>query len=745
MSAFEQICRRQSNKFSKIKTTKADNLTCPVCNWNEAYAKVFEDKSIVIGCNRKNNCELGKKERHAFHFFKDLFPKKVSSESNPQHVEKRKEHVIKMLKKKGLKGKFYPNMEPTFCKYFKGPNDFALIPACRFLLDNSQTNKPSYNARHEDFYDLRTGKTLKAKNYGQTSKGVWSPNFDFDFEKPVWLFEAPYKGISAYENNVSKNCLCLTSSSQKKPAELEWILRNIDLIKEKKTKFVLALDNDNAGLECMKSWASWLMFQNLKFAVCLLPENKDFNDLEITKDLIKESFLRGKKFIGSLDLSQKKIDVAQAKDHFVEYTKPAEVLKKIKEYNTDLPPDTTISLLAEKMQEAFPQFPRHSCIYGAISVSTHCFQHLACTGLSGSLSQLGLIVGPPGSGKTTLLTAIQEIVSKVNPKGQMPWVTGATALGQQMSAQENYCGTMYPDELLSPLYKWHNSANVDNVLSMLLSILTISPFSSFQAQRSARKIDKGTGNREDQGDYEFETLISPALSILGSGTDDDWIRKSSDAGFMNKGVGSRMEVIEFGNWIKVPILEKRFSLYSKNKQGFDILKEPIAKLQEVFNLLNLSHNHTNRMKIRFSEKAIELLDDFDSKCGQDINKNQPGDFSPTRLVELVSKTVSRIGVANSYLQNQEMFYEVQEDLMRWAIKYISNQYELFKESTEKELDLESIFIKKVLQRLKNGPMSAEKIRSNIKPRIDLRSRKQILDYLCQTQQITFSDKKYYLL
>ena len=676
MIKINQVANLLRSPKTKISGDKAAELNCPSCQQPEAYAMEHPDGNITIGCNRKNNCNLGQGgEKPAKAFFPHLF---AATPSGSRWTAP----VIQLLKEKNLTGSFYDNMQATFSKYTSNGSEVR-IPACRFLLDNHTKEKPSYNSRHPLIYDDKKGKEVKAKNFGDTSKGVWLPRAITEFNEVV-IVEAPYKGIALLEYGLN-NIVSLTSSGQKNPDNLKWIQEHKEQIKNKKTSFVLAMDNDNAGLSCIEGWIKWLDANHLDFGIALCPDGKDWNDFQITKESLNECLSRGDNYLKDRDKKESE-----------ESAKVIQIVEPIKEetsleYFTELPPCNIAKELATIMKANYKDWPIHVCIYASTSLLAHIFQGYIKTESNGCISAYNIILGVTGSGKSNVIDLLKALCYEINPLLEPLKAPSNTSFIQRFNEQPNQSIVKFEGEYLLDLYKLYKTKHRDSSYSTILDLHGSHEHKKFMGQKQA------TGkNSKDDDKFNYDTIIGPTFGFIGGGTPEDWAIIANDKTFLTGGLGTRIEICDWGK-----VCEETPYSQSNFTPRTEPFRHIIQRLKLLCESLDKLYSCNNRKIVTNSPEALSVLDPYSLKVKRKINKTKPGTVPPSRNTELVNRICSRIAAADMELVGNSLTNPiVSPELMNWAIKFVENSFSHFKETSTVDLSPDKLWVDRARDYLK---------------------------------------------
>jgi len=267
----KEIKNRLLNENAKAREVdgKINHINCPSCGKPEAYAYATEPN--VILCHRFNQCGAKTLTRELypdlFNSFEERFP---ITKENPRATAEA------FLQARGLDISLFSFTQgkateqdreyPTININFDGVT-------FKRLIDYNNTNKARLTAY--------TGKCYSSKSVKDA--------------KRVYVVEGIFDALSL-EQSGKPAIATLSSGHNPKYCFIASV------------HYVLAFDNDNAGIKAVKKIKTYLDEQGISFSVELPPTGKDWNDLLISGDLSSERIEQ------TLELSAWRGRLALAKD-----------------------------------------------------------------------------------------------------------------------------------------------------------------------------------------------------------------------------------------------------------------------------------------------------------------------------------------------------------------------------------------------------------------------------------------------
>ncbi len=247
----QEIKRRLLDENPKAREVgeKINHINCPSCGKPDAYA--YANEPNVIICHRMNQCGEKTLTRHLYEDLFNTFEERfTATETNPRATAEA------FLQSRGLdttrfnftqgqvseNGKAYPTVKIEF----EGVSFQRLI-------DYQGSNKNRLTA----------------------FKGTYFATKSVNQAKQVFLVEGVFDALVLEQIGIP--AIANLSS-----------MHNPESCFKEGVSYVLALDNDSAGLKAVRKFRVYLDSKNISYSVSLPPKGKDWNDLLINGDLAEE-------------------------------------------------------------------------------------------------------------------------------------------------------------------------------------------------------------------------------------------------------------------------------------------------------------------------------------------------------------------------------------------------------------------------------------------------------------------------
>jgi len=413
--------------------------------------------------------------------------------------------------------------------------------------------------------------------------------------------------------------------------------------------------------------------------------------------------------------SQKKIE---KKSTFVDYENSEDKI----EYDIELPEGRCGALIAEYIKE-LPQIPRQVAIgIFTQALPSMIFQGLAATHAKTSISTFFIMAGRQGCGKSTALNSIQAMAEYIDPEyDTIPLPASGVAL-KQILTNTGGVAVSINDEVLAFIRTVKAKASKgDGLADVLLTLWSMSQNGALSGQIAA----------DDK--YKAAKVKAPAFSLIGGGIANEWAELANDSKFMTSGFGSRLEAISWGD--KIFIEEDIFFLRFGER-----LTASLDGVKMTYENIKAKYDRENRFVVPMTGPAKRVLKEYDRQCTDHDNMGKNGDegITKTRLPELACRIATRIALINcrAYPTGLIDGLEVNESIMRWAVKYADKQFTA-NVSTANSADTEELVFKRRLfrQLRKNGPQTKSQISNNAGKRIKSFVRNQVISELIESGEI----------
>lgn len=273
-STYQEIKRLLLADSTKARVVgeKINHINCPSCNKPEAYA--YADQPNVIMCHRFNQCGVKTLTRdfypHLFNTFEERF--KPTKEAPNKTAEA-------FLQARGLDTKAFSFVQNSITE--KGKT----YPAIKIDFDGVTFQRLiDYKGSNKNRLSPYQGKAFATKSVKDA--------------KEVFVVEGIFDALVLEQSRIPA-IATLSSVHNPKNCFIEGV------------HYVLAFDNDNAGIKAVNKIKAYLKGQKLSFSVALPPKGKDWNDLLISGDLStdrKGKTIRLSEWRGNLVLATNALD-----------------------------------------------------------------------------------------------------------------------------------------------------------------------------------------------------------------------------------------------------------------------------------------------------------------------------------------------------------------------------------------------------------------------------------------------------
>jgi len=225
---------------------KLNYLKCPECDKNSCYA--YADKPSVLMCNRSNKCGAKTLTKEMYpHLFANFAERYPVTSSQPgataeAYLQSRGLDASLFDYSQGnvsIKGKNYPTVVISF-------NGVVF----QRLIDYLGADKNRFNSYSGKYYATKS----------------------IDNARQVYVVEGIFDALSLEQVGIPS---IATLSS----------MHNPESCFKRGVSYVLAFDNDKAGLKAVRKIKAYLLKEGIEFSVQLPPAGKDWNDLLISGDL----------------------------------------------------------------------------------------------------------------------------------------------------------------------------------------------------------------------------------------------------------------------------------------------------------------------------------------------------------------------------------------------------------------------------------------------------------------------------
>lgn len=261
---------KEKNPQHKVVNSFLRNLTCPECGQNEAWIRL--DNPYYLKCPRDNKCGVTTR-------INDLYPE-VFKKIKKYELSKSYEYLKKRaIKPEYFRYSFLPKMQrdkKNYCVI-----TFPLSPSNKFHTGRLITDDK--NLKNKGWF----------KRGSSPSKSIYI-SCDLQKDKEVWITESCIDAMSLTQSGFQ--AISVLSAGYKFSENPELIRLN-----DEKYKFVIAFDNDKAGIKGSKRLELALKGFGAEFRVAFPPENKDWNDLLKEGNLNSENMLTKDQVISEED------------------------------------------------------------------------------------------------------------------------------------------------------------------------------------------------------------------------------------------------------------------------------------------------------------------------------------------------------------------------------------------------------------------------------------------------------------
>ncbi len=257
---------------------------CPACGKREAF--VQKEEPWVVLCSRQKNCGERTSVRSLYEdIFTEFTERYPVREDDPNATAKAYLRYNRAFDPKRIEGQFEQAQLPIFAP---NGNIKQRVETIRFpflngywerLLDASAVRANGGKKAH-----IKPG--LKYRGEG------WEPNGQtYESGDLVYITEGIFKSIAFMHMETPGKTIAAISCSNL-PSNI------ITANKGKGVVWVLAYDNDNAGIKAVKKFKNQLNELGEDFLIALPPVGKDWDDLhrtnQLTESLLSECFYRGR-------------------------------------------------------------------------------------------------------------------------------------------------------------------------------------------------------------------------------------------------------------------------------------------------------------------------------------------------------------------------------------------------------------------------------------------------------------------
>jgi hypothetical protein len=400
------------------------------------------------------------------------------------------------------------------------------------------------------------------------------------------------------------------------------------------------------------------------------------------------------------------------------------------EYMVGLPPEGLYRDLILEIEKEWIQFPRHISMFIAHIALAPIFQGIIKTPKGGTICTYAVITGIMGCSKTNaIMKWMEPFLREIDPRIISPHNASDTGL-KKMYGEDgvyNNSATMMIEEVLGTFKKWHLQAERGDIINQTINGL-------WGGTNLARRV------AADSDKYGTEEVVSPSLSIIGGGTTSEWIALTQNSDFLSKGLGSRLEMVEWGN-----VIYKRGQTYQSNMNRYKRFTDHFSSLRK--NLLGSVYSYDNRKEIGWGEGAEDLFESKQEYCHEETNKfidNPDGHRGVSlRLPEMALRMATRIAACEMEVLSPNVTSEpvISKELFAWCWEYVYNRDLIYKVSSDKDNSDESTYRDRSLVELAKGvPMKKSALTRKCAKRLKLKpvERDAVLNELRDSGEIYYN-------